>query len=234
METEERVHRRQSLVSRLAGVAGIAFVALTFAPGSLGTSYFTDISSSQILDWVKHNGGAISFEGFLSGLGASLLALFIFLLVSGIDGRGLLAVIASSSMAAFMGVDWVHAGVYYALADAGQRGQADAGIVALFSLAKTMTFADGFAFGMAVIAVCLLAVRSRALPWPLVWLGFLAGGYYLVSTPVQMAITQTAGGITGPIGVVLALLWILAVSVVLLIKPIWLTQPRHSATAAAG
>jgi hypothetical protein len=233
METIGWEDRHRPLVARLAGIAGIAFVALTFAPGSLGGPYFSDISSSQTLDWVKHNGGAISVEGFVSGLGASLLALFVFLLV-GVMGRGLLAVVASSSMAAFMGVDWVHAGVYWALADAGRRAQADAGIIALFSLAKTMTYADGFVFGVAVVAMCLLAIRSRSLPWPLVLLGFIAGGYYLVSTPVQLAISQTAGGITGPIGVVLGLLWILAVAVVLLIKPIWGTQARPTASAAAG
>ena len=66
-------------------------------------------------------------------------------------------------MAAFMGVNWVHVGVNYALSDAGQRAQADAGIVALFSLAKTLTFADGFVFGMAVVAVCAIALRSSSL-----------------------------------------------------------------------
>ncbi len=234
METSRLEDRHRPLIARLAALAGIAFVALSLAPGGLGGPYFSDISSSQILDWVKHNGGAISVDGFVGGLSASVLALFVFLLLGVIGGRGLLAVVASSSMAAFMGVDWAHAGVYYALADAGQRGQADAGILALFSLAKTMTFADGFVFGIAVIAVSLLAIRSRSLPWPLAWLGLLVGASYLVNTPVQLAINQSAEGITGPIGVVLGLLWILAVAVVLMIKPIWAAQPRPSVPAAVS
>jgi hypothetical protein len=228
----EETHR--SLVTRVAALAGIAFVAVSFAPGSLGGPIFSDISSAQIVDWAKHNAGAINLEGFLGGFSASLLAVFVFLLVSGFRGRGLLAMIASGSIAAFLGVDWAHAGVYYALADAGQRGQADAGLVALFSLAKSITFADGFVFGMAVIALSLVAMRSRSLPVPLVWLGLGMGTFHLVETPVQMAINQSAGGVTGPVDVVLTLLWILAVSVVLLIKPVWSTQPRPSVSAAAS
>src|ERR1700694_3762924 len=115
------------LIARLAGLAGIAYVGLAFSPVGLGGPYFGDISSPQILDWVKHNDGAINLDGFIGGLGASLLALFVILLVSVARGRGLPAVIAWSSMAAFQAVNWGHAGVYYALADAAKCGQADAG-----------------------------------------------------------------------------------------------------------
>ena len=228
----EESHR--PLIARLAGLAGIAYVVLAFSPGGLGGPYFGDMSSPQILDWVTHNESAINLDGFIGGLGACLLALFVILLVSVARGRGLLAVIAWSSMAAFMAVNWVHAGVYYALADAAGRKQADAGIIALFSLAKTLTFADGFVFGMAAVAVSLLARQSSSLPWPLVWLGLLVGASYVVSPPIQLAINQSAGGITGPIGVVLGLLWILAVAVVLLVRPTWGTQSRLAASAASS
>ena len=93
-----------------------------------------------------------------------------------------------------MAIDWVHAGIYYAMADAGQRGQADAGIVALFSLARMLTFADGLVIGIAVVAISLLAMLSGTLPWPLVWLGFVMGGFPLVETPIQLAINHSAGG----------------------------------------
>ena len=234
MESTGWEDSRRPLLARLAGLAGIAYVGLAFSPVGLGGPYYGEISTPQILDWVKHNGGAINLDGFVGALGSTVLALFVLLLISVVGRRGLLATIGWSSMAAFMGVNWVHAGVNYALADAGQRAQADAGIVALFSLAKTLTFADGFVFGMAAIAVCALALRSSSLPWPLAWLGFIVGGTYLVSTPIQLAINQSAGGITGPIGVVLGLLWILAVAVVLLIKPVWGGQPQPAVSAAAN
>jgi len=53
-------------------------------------------------------------------------------------------------------------------------------------------------------------------------------------TPIQLAINQNAGGITCPIDVVLTLLWILAVAVILLIKPVWGSQPRPSVSAAVS
>jgi len=234
MNTSGWEERHRVLIARLAGIAGIAFVALAVAPGSIGGPIFDNISSPQIVDWVKHNGGGISVDGFLGALGASIVTLFLVLLVRVTGGRGILAVIALVSTASFMAIDWVHAGVYYAMADAGQRSQADAGIVALFSLAKMITFADGFVIGMAVVAISLLAMISRTLPLPIVWLGFVMGGYHLVETPIQLAINRSAGGVTGPIDVLLSLVWVGAVSLILLIKPIWGAQkvaPLPAATA---
>jgi hypothetical protein len=72
------------------------------------------------------------------------------------------------------------------------------------------------------------------LPWPIVWLGFIVGGFHLVSLPVQLAISPIADGMTGPISVVLALVWILAAAVVLLIKPVWGTQPQPAVSAAVS
>jgi hypothetical protein len=234
MDTGGWEERHRALIARLAGVAGIFFVGLAIAPSGLGGPIFDNISSPQIVDWVRHNGGGISADGFLGALNASVVTLFFILLVRVAAGRGLLAIIALSSAAAFMAIDWVHAGVYYAMADAGQRGQDDAGIVALFSLARMMTFADGFAVGMAVVAISLLAMLSRALPRPIVWFGFVMGGFHLVETPIQLAINQSAGGVTGPIDVLISLVWVLAVAIVLLIKPIWGVQTRASVAAAAA
>jgi hypothetical protein len=235
MDTNGWEERHRVLLARLAGVLGIAFVAFALAPGGLGGPIFDNsISSQQIVDWVKHNAGGISADGFSGALSASVVFLFLVLLVGITRGRGVLAVIALGSTAAFMAIDWVHAGVYYAMADAGQRGQADAGIVALFSLAKMITFADGFVIGMAVVAISLLAMVSRTLPWPLVWLGLAMGGYHLVETPIQLAINQRASGVTGPIDVLISLIWVGAVALVLLIKPIWGVQTRASMPAAAA
>jgi hypothetical protein len=223
-------------MARLAGIAGLAFVAISLAPGGLGGPIFDNtISSPQIVDWVKNNGGGISADGFVSGVGASIVALLFVLLVRVTGGRGVLAIIALTSTAAFMAIDWVHAGVYYAMADAGQRGQADAGIVALFSVAKMMTFADGFVIGIAVVAISLLAMLTRTLPRPLVWLGFVMGGYHLVETPIQLVINQKANGVTGPVDVLISLIWVGALALVLLIKPIWAVQiPAPTPSAVAG
>jgi len=227
--------RHRVLIARLAGIAGVAFVAISLAPGNLGGPIFdNNISTPQIVDWVKNNGGGISADGFVGAVGASIITLFLVLLVRVTGGSGVVAVISLSSAAAFMAIDWVHAGIYYAMADAGQRGQADAGIAALFSLAKMMTFADGFVIGIAVVAISLLAMLSRTLPRPLVWLGFVMGGFHLVETPIQLAINHRANGVTGPIDVLISLIWVGAVALVLLIKPIWGLQTRASVPAPAA
>lgn len=227
MEVARWEDSHRSLVARIAGLLGVAIVVIALMPGGLGGPLFDNVSTPQILDWVKHNGASITRDGFVGGVQATAVGLIIFVLVVITRGRGLLATIAAGSGAAFMAIDWVGAGVYFGLADAGQRSQADPGIVALFSLTKEMTFTDGFVFGMAVIAVSVMALRTRTLPVPLVWLGFVAGGFHIVSLPIQIAISGTAGGVTGPISVVLALLWILSTSAILLIKPIW--GPRQAA-----
>jgi hypothetical protein len=232
MDTGGWEDRHRVLMARLAGILGVAFVAISVAPGSLGGPIFDNsISSPQIVDWVKNNGAGVSADGFVGALGASIVFVLFVLLVRITGGRGVLAVTALSSTAAFLAIDWVHAGVYYAMADAGQRGQADSGIVALFSLAKMMTFADGFVIGIAVVAISLLAMLSRTLPRPLAWLGFVMGGYHLVETPIQLAINHRANGVTGPVDVLISLIWVGAVALVLLIKPIWGVQSRASVPA---
>lgn len=235
MDTTEWEERHRALIARLAGVCGLVFVAFTFAPGSVGGPLFdNNISSQQIVDWVRHNGAGISFSGFTGGLSASVVTIFLILLVRITAGRGVLAVIGVASGASFMAIDWVHAGVFYAMADAGQRGQSEAGVVALFSLAKMITFADGFVIGMAVVAISVLAMLSRTLPRPIVWLGFVMGGYHIVETPIQLALNGRANGVTGPVDVVISLIWVGAVALVLLIKPIGGVEMRPSVPAAAS
>lgn len=225
--TWEETHR--PLLMRICAMIGIVWVVQAFL--SLGGPFFDSISSPQILDWAKHHAATITVSGFLEGESAALLTIFILVLVS-VAGRGLLATIATCSMAAFLAIDWVQAGAYFALADAGQREQAGAGVVALFSLVKTLTFADGFVVGIAVTALCLLALRSRVLPLPIAVLGLLMGVYHLLEHPIQLIATQTPGGFTGPVGVGLGLVWVLAVSATLLIRPIWNARLESATTAA--
>jgi hypothetical protein len=231
MQVAEWEETHRSLVARIAGLLGLATVVIALMPGGLGGPLFENISTPQILDWVKHNGASITLAGLVGGVQASAMALMIFALVFITRGRGLLATIAAASAAAFMAIDWVHSAVYFGLADAGQRSGADSGVVALFSLTKQMTFADGFVFGLAVVAVSVVALQSRTLPAPLAWLGLVVGGFHLVSLPIQIVISGTAGGATGPISVVMALLWILSTSAILLIRPVW--GPRQATLNSA-
>lgn len=73
----------------------------------------------------------------------------------------------------------------------------------------------------------------REVPTVLVWLGLLFGGYHLIALPIQIAISGSASGVTGPVSVVTSLLWILATSAILLVKPQWGARRRASLPARA-
>lgn len=232
MEASTWESRHPALLGRLAGVAGAAWVALALVPGSLGgPSYGTSMSTPQIAAWASQHTRSFPVTGFIGGLSASVFALFLLLLVSAARGRGLLKSVVVSSAAAVMAIDWVGTGVYYALADAAGRQQATGGVVALFSLNAAMTYTDGFVAGMAILALSLLQLTPRALPRPLIWLGALTGTYLIVSDPIQLAVSHSPAGATGPIGVVLSLVWVLTVTAVMLIKPVRDTTPRQAVTA---
>ncbi|MDQ6636436.1 MAG: hypothetical protein M3Y62_01460 [Candidatus Dormibacteraeota bacterium] len=52
-------------------------------------------------------------------------------------------------MAAAVALQWAHAGMLYALAELAQRGGADAGVLALFTLGSTMDDSDAIIIPLA-------------------------------------------------------------------------------------
>ncbi len=232
MEASTWESRHPAMLGRLVGVAGAAYVILALVPGSLGgPAYGTSMSTPQVIAWASQHTRSFPVTGFIGGVSASVLVLFVLMLVSVARGRGLLKSVVVSSAAAFMAIDWVGTGVYYALADAVGRQQATGGVLALLSLVRSMTYADGFVAGLAILALSLLQFAPRALPRPLIWLGVLTGAYLVVSGAVQLAISHSPAGATGPISVVLSFVWVLAVAAVMLVKPVRDTTPQQ---AAAG
>jgi hypothetical protein len=67
-----------------------------------------------------------------------------------------------------------------------------------------------------------------------IWLGVLTGAYLIVSDPIQLAISHSPAGATGPISLVLSLVWVLTVTAVILVKPVRDTTPRQAAIATAA
>jgi len=120
-----------------------------------------------------------------------------------------------------MAIGWVKGGITWALADAAQQSGSDAGVVALFKLLHAMTFTDGFCFAIALSCLSALILRTRLLPPPIAWLGFLVALVHFLAIPAQLLITGTVGGVTGPISVVFALLWLVAMCLVLVVRPVW-------------
>jgi hypothetical protein len=237
MRSDQIESNRRSLLGRLAGTAGVVMVLGSFLPvvGAGGAGpFYSGFSAEQIVTWVRQNAVALNVHGFAIGLSLTVFALFIVLLVAVTAGRGLLAVVAYLSAGAAVATDWAASGVYFALADAGQHSAPDAAVIGLFSLAKMMGASDGVEIGLAVAAVSVLALRSRTLPLPLAWLGLAAAAYLIFEAPVQIAISQSAVGRLAGVGGVLFLLWMLAVAIVLLIKPVWGASTTNSHAPATA
>jgi hypothetical protein len=211
-----------AIVSRVAGAGALAVLAVLFL--SVRSQFHSDMSAQRTLAWVSQNQQGIWIDGFLSGLGNTLLALLIVLLVALTMKTGILARVAYIGAAAAMATAWVHAGVEYALADLAHRGGADAGILALFSFARTMDYTDGVSIALAVGCSSLLLLRSPALPRTVAWLGLLMAVEQIVAMPIQLAVSGTGNGPQGPISVALGLLWLLVIGIVLLVKSVRLSH----------
>ena len=208
---------RSTLFNRLAGLGGVAFVVSAFV--TLGGPFFSDDTNKQIVAWVHAHPTEIAVEGLQIGVQMCLVALLLARLAWLSGDHGALRTIALGAIVADVGVAWVEVGMYFGLADAGQRGGGDAAVLALFSAVRQMTFCDGFLFGASVLVACVLCLRASALPRPVAWLGIVLGVFKLVELPVQLAATGTPDGVTGPTGTVLLLVWLLAASVTLLARP---------------
>ena len=216
----EEGHR--PLIGRIAGLLLLIALATGFIdPAGTSTKLFATLSTPQIVDWAAHNGLGISVSGFLDGFQNSLVAVAVVLLVRLVRGQGVLASAAYVGAAAFMAIGWLKAGATWALGETAGLGGSDAGVVALFKLVHAMTFTDGFCFAIAVSSVSGLILLTRRLPTPVAWLGLLVALVHFLAIPAQLLLTGTVGGITGPISVVFALAWLVAMCVLLLVRPVW-------------
>jgi hypothetical protein len=204
-------------LNRLTGLLGLVFIATAFV--TLGGEFFSDDTNQQIVAWVRAHPTAIAVNGLQIGVQMCMMAALLGRLVWLSGDRGALRTVALGAIVADVGVAWVEVGMYFGLADAGQRGGGDGSVMALFSLVRQMTFADGFLFGASALAASVLCLRASVLPRTVAWLGVLLGAVKLVELPAQLIATGTPDGVTGPIGTLLLLVWVLATSVTLLVRP---------------
>ena len=75
--------------------------------------------------------------------------------------------------------------------------------------------------GLATGCVYALILLTRLLPAPIAWLGLVVALVHFLAVPTQLLLTGTVGGITGPISVVFALSWLVAIAVLMLVRPVW-------------
>ena len=215
-------------VSRIAGVTGLVFVVLAFL--SRNPPFYSDAASTKILSWVHDHQTALYVEGQRTALMMVLMAGFLGTLMWRTGLRDPLRSFVWALLGAGMAIDLVWSGVYYGLAFAVHHQVGSSGVLALASLTEQMTFTDGFLWGIAVLVVSIAALRTRTLPASLAWLGIVTAAAKILGVGAQIALTHTTEGISGPLGTLLLMFWMLAVSLSLVIRPL---TSRAAADAAA-
>lgn len=203
--------------SRIAGVIGLALLALVLV--QTGGPFFTAASRAEIAGWVRRHPTALYVEGLRTWLMILLVAGLMATLLWRTGRRGLAVPVVYGFLAADIAVDMVWAGSYYGLARAGQMHASDGGLVTLFAVVQELTFTDGICFGAALLVVSLLALRTRTLPRPIAWLGVVCAAVHLLGVPVQLALTGTVEGVTGPLSAATFTFWLLATTITLLAGP---------------
>lgn len=204
-------------ISRYAGLVGLLFLALVFT--SQNPPFYSDASNARMLHWVHAHPTALYVEGVRTGVMMVLMVGFLATLMWRTGLRDPLRSAVWALLGASLAIDMVWMGVYDALAFAGQHGIGDSGVLALAALTEQMTFTDGFLWGIAVLVICVAALRSRTLPVPVAWLGLVTGAFKVVEPAAQVAINKTSEGITGPVGTLLLVFWLLATSLTLVVRP---------------
>jgi hypothetical protein len=143
-------------------------------------------------------------------------------------GDGLLANLAWLAIGANFALALVTFGLYFGLWSYLQRGGSDDGVVILRSVASLFTHGSLIPLGAAIGCVGLLGLRSRAWPLWLSWLLLVVGAKHLLS-PILFAfgpaysstqVKLTLGGFARISDLVLEYLWLLALMLVLAIRPV--------------
>jgi hypothetical protein len=204
-------------VSRATGAAGLVFLVLVFL--SQNPPFYTGAGNGTVLHWVQAHPTALYVEGARTAYMMILMVGFLAALVWRIGLRGPVRSGVWALLGASLAIDMVWSGVYYAVAYAGRHDIGDSGVLALAYLTEQLTFTDGLLWGIAVFVICVAGLRGRSLPAPIAWLGIVTGVVKLAGPAVQVALSHTSEGLTGPLGTVLLVFWMLAASLTLLIRP---------------
>jgi hypothetical protein len=109
-----------------------------------------------------------------------------------------------------------------------RQGGDTAGVVTLFKLGETMQTTDSVGVALAIGCSSWLAMRARALPAVVGWLGVVVATWHVIEGALQ---TQGVG-VVGPIGIILGLLWVVITGVVLLVRPVNLRQLQADVSGA--
>ncbi|TFV86266.1 DUF4386 family protein [Blastococcus sp. CT_GayMR16] len=207
----------------IAGIAGLVFIVLIVASFFTPDTPGSDVAAERIAEEITadESGHQMSLLlGFLADL-----AFFVFL--AGLWSRlrrwegpaGMLSGLVAIAGAAFVAMILVSEGIYLAFVKGATEGDAAAlpALAVLDDWVGASTVVPGTALFAAIAAAIL---TTRALPAWLGWLSALAALSLLVSVLGVFQSTDDEGalGFVGFAGFLLLLIWVLAASVVLLMK----------------
>jgi len=220
------------VVGRVAGLAALctAAVFLSVLIAGAGGTLHSNLTAPQAVAWAAQNGQLIRVTGFADGLVNTLFAVVVVLLVVLSGGRGVPATLAYIGAGAAVALQWAHAGMLYALAERAQLGaaDADAGVLALFTLGGTMDDADAVPLALALGSLGFLLLRSRVLPAPLAWFTVVLAVVNAVSTPAEIL----GLGVVNLIEVALSFVCMVAFGATLLIRPVRVPEKLRMAAGA--
>lgn len=205
-------------IGRAAGAIGVVLLLLVVFTID-GGPMFTDASNAEIVRWVHGHETGLYVSAYLEGLAMFLNAALLGLLLWRARVVGTMAAIAYGLIGASLAIDMVNVGAQYALGKGVDRGLGDGTLLGLFTFVEQLTFTDGALWGLAIAIASIASLRARTLPRPICWLGLVVAVLHVFGIPVQLLWTGTAEGGMGPISTTALLLWWLATSLSLLIRP---------------
>ncbi len=214
----DRLDHRPVQLGRTTGITALALAAVFVGSIFLGPGNVLhgNVDNHTALVYAAEHGRALSLLGFVDGIINTLFGVLIVLLIAVAAGDGVFARIAYVSAGAAAGIQWVHAGMLYALAELAHKGGADAGVLALFTLGSTMDEADGIVIPIAMVCAGWLLLRSQRVPAFIPWLSY---GVAAIGTAVTV-LAAGGGPDLGPVSVLTAWIWLLATGLTLLISPV--------------
>lgn len=241
-QASTRTRWTPAVLSRIAGAAALlVFVGnqiyYGFVAPDLGPP---EPTVHQMVTWLAAHQQQLLFQ-FVIGYVAIVFAGLIALLVTLCRGRGMLATLANLGAGANLAIALTYFGLYFGVWTLSKAGGSHGGLVAVLHAAESYAHAQLMAVGLSVLAVSVLALRTRTLPRWLAWLGILMGAEHILTYLVFAASPDYsttlngpggAGGIFRVLDIVLEYLWLLVTGIVLLVKPVRLpTAPSEQEAA---
>ena len=185
-----------------------------------GNVLHSDVTTQSAIAYAAQHTRLITLQGTVDGLFNTFLGVVIVLLIAVAGESGILSRIAYVCAGGAVAIQWVHAGILYGLSDLAHRGGADQGVMALFTLGSTMDDADAIVIPIAVACVGWMLLRSNRAPAAVGWLTLASAAFQFL-----LDILSAFGGPDlGPASVVSGWLWLLAIGIALLIRPVSTAQ----------